>query len=92
MEPCGELVPRFADTPISVGEDEDGECLLGKGHGGRHLVKASGEYYLWQPQEEYCRDDRGKVCDCEYVECYVSQHIPAAQAKKILAESGAGAD
>lgn len=90
MEQCGELVPRFPGSRISIGDDEDGECLLKEGHEGWHLVKTSEEYHLWQPQEEYCRDSKDKICGCEYIECYVSQHITDAEAKKILAKDGAG--
>ncbi len=91
MEQCDYLVPRDSGLGVPVEDGEDGECLLKKGHEGEHLVETSEGFYLWYPQEWFCEED-GKVCDCDFTECYIYQHIPDAQAKQILAKDGAGAD
>lgn len=91
MERCDYLVPRFYGVGVPVRDGEIGECLLKKGHEGEHLVKTSDGYYRWCPQEWFCEED-GKVCDCDFIECYIYQHISKKQAKRILAKDGAGTD
>ncbi len=92
MDRCGDLVPKFLGPGIPLDERDIGECLLKEGHADEHLVKTVRGYYLWRPQEDYCRDDDGKICDCDFRECYVYQHISKKQARRILARNGAGTD
>lgn len=90
MKQCDYLVPRIFGPGVPVGDDGIGECLLKRGHKDEHLVKTSMGYYLWCPEEEFCRNSEGKICDCDFIECYVYQYISDAQAKKLLAKDGAG--
>lgn len=92
MNNCDYLVPRFAGADIRLDDGDTGECLLRKGHAGEHLVKTSGGYYLWLPEDNFCVDDEGKVCDCDFIECYVSRNITDARANQLLAKDGAGTD
>lgn len=93
MSQCSDLVPKFAGGPgVPLDDNELGECLLREDHRGGHLVKTPGGYYRWRPQESYCWDDDDGICDCDFVECYIYQHISDAQAKKLLAKDGAGTD
>lgn len=92
MRNCDYLVPRFFGLGVPLSGSENGKCLLKKGHEGEHLVKTSEGYYLWRPEENFCTDSEGKVCDCDYIECYIYQQISNAQAKRMLAKNGAGTD
>ena len=91
MKRCDYLVPKFFGPGVPLGEHDNGECLLKESHAGEHLVKTPEGYYLWRPQDNYCWED-GKICDCDFIECYVYGHISDARAKKILAKDGAGTD
>ena len=91
MSQCDYLVPRLFGPGVPVGEGESGGCLLKDGHPGEHLVRTSEGYYLWIPEENFCTDD-GKVCDCDFIECYVYWHISDEDADSILVTHGAGTD
>lgn len=88
---CGELVPKFFGPGVPLDDGDLGACLLKEGHEGEHLVNAQRGYYLWIFEENFCIDD-GKVCDCDFIECYVYRNITRAQAKKIIAKNGVGTD
>ena len=91
MSRCGDLVPKFGGPGVPIEDNELGECLLKEGHDKEHLVKTRDGYYLWRPQDNYCWED-GKICDCDFIECYFYQPISDAQARRILAKDGAGTD
>ena len=85
---CNYLVPRLFGPGIPLDDGDAEECLLRERHTEEHLVRTSHGYYLWSPEGEYCRDDEGQVCDCDYIECYVYQEISDEQAQQILATAG----
>ena len=87
MTTCGELVPlRFFGGGVPVDDGDSGECLLSEGHEGEHLVKTARGYFLWIPDENFCMTD-GKVCECDYIECYIYWSITNKSAKELLKKS-----
>ncbi len=86
MSNCDYLVPRLSGIGIPLDKGDCGECLLHEGHTGEHLIKTDIGFFLWQPQEDFCFTD-GRVCDCDYVECYVYHPIADKEAHKLLTKS-----
>lgn len=87
MTSCGDLVPRHWGSGVPVDDGDCGECLLREGHTGMHLVKTSMGYYVWTPDDNFCVIDC-RVCDCDYIECYVYRNITDADAQELLRKHG----